>query len=189
MWVDEVRLIKRQFDIRVDNAQVKPLIGVSNDEVLKNYEAVYLDGNTSATQTHWTGDSFSVTAKNKAPLRMVGLEAQAGDDWIRIATIDGKSSSVVVELNENTINYLDSKGAISWSTNGSCDHGGSFYKGSITVRPVFDYIDVEVEVQADENGYGTLCLPEPIIDPAEPLLLWDFGANNNMHGVMVLFFN
>ena len=180
MWVDEVRLIKRQFEVKVEPAEVKPLIGVDDNYVLTNYEAVYLDGNTKTSQTHWTEDSFSLTAKTKGPLRLVGMDARVKDGtWVRIATIDGKSSSVVVNLTVDNINMLQGKDVIFWSENGSCDFGGKFYKGTITVRPVFDYIEAEVEVQEDDKGYGSLCLPAPA-----PSLIWDFGSDNAMNGVM-----
>ena len=180
MWVDEVRLIKRQFEIKVEPAEVKPHIGVDDNYVLTNYEAVYLDGNTKTSQTHWTEDSFSLTAKTKGPLRLVGMDARAKDGtWVRIATIDGKSSSVVVNLTVDNINVLQGKDVIFWSENGSCDFGGSFYKGTITVRPVFDYINATVEVVADQDGYGSLNAMAP-----QPSLVWDFGSDNNMHSVM-----
>ena len=167
MWVDEVRMIKRQFAITLEPAEVKPLIGVSDNDVLTNYESVFLDNGTTTTQTHWTDDSFSVTATDaRSPLRLVGLEAQVGNsnEWVRIATVDGKSSTVAVNLTTDNINAMQAKGVIRWSENGKLTYregdgegnSDSFYKGSITVRPVFDYIDVDVEVLADENGYGSL---------------------------------
>ena len=189
MDVDEVRLIKRQFDVYLDPAEVKPLLGVSDNDVLTQYESVLLDGGTYSYQEHWTEDNFSVTAKTTEPLRLVGLEALSVTDntWFRLATIDGKTSSVTVDLNADTINLLQSKGAIRWSTGGKfdyrdwnhCGYSGSCYKGSITVRPVFEYIDVTVEVAADPNGYGTLNAPAP-----EPALVWEFGSDKNMDSVM-----
>ena len=189
MDVDEVRLIKRQFDIYLDPAEVKPLLGVSDNDVLTQYESVLLDGGTYSHQEHWTEDNFSVTAKTTEPLRLVGLEALSVKDntWFRLATIDGKTSSVTVDLNADTINLLQSKDAIRWSTGGKfdyrdwnkCGYSGSCYKGSITVRPVFEYIDVTVEVAADPNGYGTLNAPAP-----EPALVWEFGSDKNMDSVM-----
>ena len=190
MVVDEIRLIKRQFEIELKPAEVKPLIGVSNDDVLTDYESVYLDGNTYASATHWTDDNFSVTAKTTEPLRLVGLEAKVRntDRWVRIATIDGKSSSVTVDLNTATINALQNKGVIKWSANGqfsyssdwqTASYNGSCYKGTIEVRPVFEYIDATVEVLSDGSGYGGLSAAAP-----NPSLLWDFNSDNAMNAKM-----
>ena len=168
MHMNGLYLIKRQFNISVEDAEVRPLIGMDNETVLKDCEAVFLDGGTNSTGTYWTEDSFSITAKTNTPLTLVGLEAQVGNEWVRFADIDGKSSSVVVVLNADTINKLDGMNAIRWSKNGSLN--GDSYMGSITVRPVFDYIDVTVEVQADT--YGTLN------HSLQPTLLWDFNQDN-----------
>ena len=168
MHMNGLYLIKRKFNISVEDAEVKPLIGVDNKTVLKDCEAVFLDGGTNSTGSYWTEDSFSITARTSSPLALVGLEAQAGNEWVRFADIDGKSSSVVVVLNADTINKLDGMKAIRWSKNGSLN--GDSYMGSITVRPVFDYIDVTVEVQADT--YGTLNHSQ------QPTLLWDFNRDN-----------
>ena len=42
MNVEGVYMIKRQFDVRVEPAEVKPLIGVEDSYVLKNYEPVII---------------------------------------------------------------------------------------------------------------------------------------------------
>ena len=175
MYVNGVYLIKRKFNITVENAAVKPLIGVKDEDVLKDYEAVFLDGGSNSTGNYWTDDSFSVTAKTNTPLQLVGLEAQAGNDWIQFATIDAKTSSVVVELNTETINKLDGLNAIRWAKNGSLN--GDSYMGSITVRPVFDYINVTVEVQ--EGTYGTLNMPT-----SAPTSEWNFGQNSDLVNYM-----
>ena len=187
MNVDELRLIKRQFEIKAEPAAVKPLLGMSDNDVLTDYESYYLDGNTATRQTHWTDDSFSITAKTKSPLQLVGLEALCGDKWVRIANIDGKSTTVVVNLTTSVINSLQNLGAIRWSGNGnptyreedSTGYSGAFYKGTITVRPVFDYVYATVTVQEDNSHFGSLSAAAPT-----PSLVWDFSANNNMHGVM-----
>ena len=63
MQVKNVRLVKRQFDINVDKAEVKPLLGVDDTYVLNNYETVFLDSGTASKRTLWTGDSFAITAQ------------------------------------------------------------------------------------------------------------------------------
>ena len=180
MNVDEVRLIKRQFTIKVEDAELKPLIGVDDNEVLANYEAVLLDKSVNSTRTLWTGDSFAINAKDvKSPLRLVGVEVKINQDgknaWYRVATIDGKSSTVTVEMNAELINTLNNLNCIQWSANGNCDHGGKFYKGTITVRPVFDYIDATVELKNANPDYGSLSAQEPL-----PNMLWDFGEDRAM---------
>ena len=179
MWVNDVHLIKRQFSVYVENPEVKPLLGVSDKDVLRDYEAVFLDGKQQRTRTLWTDEAFSVSVKNeKNPLRLAGLEAKTADGkWVRIVTLDGSSQLANVTLNQETINALAAKNVITWSVNGSCDHGGNFYKGSITVRPVFEYIDVTVELKA--HDYGTLSMTAP-----NPSLLWDFNADNAMNSKM-----
>ena len=179
MWVDEVRLIKRQFDIKVENPEVKPLIGMTDKQVLNDYEAVMLDTGTYDSRSLWTEDSFSITVKNsKNPLRLVGIEAkilESGKDvWYRIATIDGKSDTVVVRMNQSTINAMEAMGCIEWSENGSGD-GGKSYKGAIIVRPVFDYINATVELKNGEQNYGAVQLQNPT-----PSMLWDFNSDMKM---------
>lgn len=179
MWVNDVHLIKRQFSVYVEDPEVKPLLGVSDEDVLRDYEAVFLDGKQQRTRTLWTDEAFSVSVKNeKNPLRLAGLEAKTADGkWVRIVTLDGSSQLANVTLNQETINALAAKNVFTWSVNGSCDHGGNFYKGSITVRPVFEYIDVTVELKA--HDYGTLSMTAP-----NPSLLWDFNADNAMNSKM-----
>ena len=189
MWVDEVRLIKRQFNIRVEEPELKPLIGVDDNTVLTEYEAVFLDNSNNSTRSLWTGDSFALNAKDtKSPLRLVGIEAKIGegdkDAWYRIATIDGKSSTVTVELTPDVIRTLDEHACITWSENGKCDYGdkgkgGKFYKGAIVVRPVFDYIDATVEFKSANPDYGTLNAEAPL-----PNMLWDFGSDRAMDDLM-----
>ena len=179
MNVQSVHLIKRQFSVYVEDPEVKPLLGVSDEDVLRDYEAVFLDGKQQRTRTLWTDEAFSVSVKNeKNPLRLAGLEAKTADGkWVRIVTLDGSSQLANVTLNQETINALAAKNVFTWSVNGSCDHGGNFYKGSITVRPVFEYIDVTVELKA--HDYGTLSMTAP-----NPSLLWDFNADNAMNSKM-----
>ena len=182
MWVDEVRLIKRQFDIKVENPEVKPLIGMSDAEVLSNYEAVMLDNSAYNSRTLWTEDSFALTAKDtKSPLRLVGVEAKirdGKDGWYRIATINGKSDTAAVVMNQATIDAMVEKGCIEWSANGS-GYGGTSYKGSIIVRPVFDYINATVELKNGDENYGTLYAQSPT-----PSMLWDFNSDRKMDDVM-----
>ena len=179
MWVRNVRLIKRQFTIQVDDPEIKPLLGVSDEDVLRDYEAVFLDGKQQRTRTLWTGDAFAVSVKNeKGPLRLVGLEVKTTDGkWVRIVTIDGKSQLANLTMSADTINALAAKNALAWSANGNCDHGGSFYKGTLTVRPVFDYNYTTVELQQDVSGILSMTAPEPSI-------LWDFNNNNDMMSKM-----
>ena len=188
MWVTDVRFIKRQFTIKVESPELKPLIGVDDDYVLTNYEAVLFDKSVNNTRTLWSDDSFALNAKDvKGPLRLAGVEAkinQSGKDaWYRIATIDGKSGTVTVELNPDMLNSLNGHNCIKWSQNGkpgyreedSTGYSGSFYKGEITVRPVFDYIDATVDLKSVNPNYGTLSAEAPL-----PNMLWDFGADMAM---------
>ena len=172
MHVQGVYMIKRQFDVKVEPAEVKPLIGVEDSYVLKNYESVMLDTAIYSTGTYWTGDSFSVSATNaRSPLRLVGLEAKTTDNkWTRIATLDGITTTAEVTLDVDTINAFSDRNIISWAKNGSVERGTS-YKGSITVRPVFDYINTTVELKHSPNG--TLLMTAPA-----PSVLWDFSKED-----------
>ncbi len=179
MWVHGVKLIRRQFDIKVENPEVKPIIGMNDDQILNNYEAVMLDNSTYNSRTLWTEDSFALTAKDtKSPLRLVGIEAKVRQDgkdaWYRIATIDGKSDTAVVKMTKDNVNAMAAKGCIEWSENGS-GNGGKSYKGAITVRPVFDYINAAVELKAADPDYGSIHIKEPT-----PSMLWDFGSDRKM---------
>ena len=179
MNVKNVRLIKRQFDINVEKAEVKPLLGVDDTYVLNNYETVFLDSGTASKRTLWTGDSFAITAQQpNGFLHLVGLEAKStGGAWVRIASIDGSSATITVDMNADNINALSGKNLISWSTNGKCDHGGDFYKGTLTVRPVFEYQNASVELQQNSNGELYMTAPTPN-------LLWDFNSDNAMNSHM-----
>ena len=179
MNVTNVRLVKRQFDINVEKAEVKPLLGVDDAYVQNNYETVFLDSGTASKRTLWTGDSFAITAQQpNGFLRLVGLEAKStGGAWVRIASIDGSSATITVDMNADNINALSGKNLISWSTNGKCDFGGSFYKGTLTVRPVFEYQNASVELQQHSNGELYMTAPTPN-------LLWDFNKDNAMNSHM-----
>ncbi|MBO4897862.1 MAG: S-layer homology domain-containing protein [Clostridia bacterium] len=183
MWVDEVRFIKRKFNIYVEPAEVKPLIGMTDEQVLNDYEAVMLDNSTYSHRSLWSEDSFALTAKDtKSPLRLVGIEAKVRDNtkeaWYRIATIDGKSDTAVVKMTQDRINAMAAKGCIQWDKNGS-GNGGDSWQGTITVRPVFDYINTTVEIKNEAFGYGALNLPSPT-----PSMLWDFNSDRKMDDVM-----
>ena len=86
------------------------------------------------------------------------MEAVRGPDGetFRLATIDGKSDTVKVELTQDLVDYLGRNDYITWtadSTEGSPKYGTS-YAGNITVRPVFEHEDVTVEVR--DTPYGAL---------------------------------
>ncbi|MBQ7624947.1 MAG: Ig-like domain-containing protein [Clostridia bacterium] len=183
MWINSVRFIKRRFNIYVEPAEVKPLIGMTNEQVLNDYEAVMLDNSTYSSRQLWSEDSFALTAKNtKSPLRLVGIEAKVRDDtkeaWYRIATIDGKSDTAVVKMTQTLINAMAAKGCIQWDKNGS-GRGGDSWQGTITVRPVFDYINTTVELKNGDQNYGALRLQAPT-----PSMLWDFNSDRKMDDVM-----
>ena len=183
MWVDEVRFIKRKFNIYVEPAEVKPLIGMTDKQVLNDYEAVMLDNSTYSYRSLWSEDSFALTAKDtKSHLRLVGIEAKVRDNtkeaWYRIATIDGKSDTAVVKMTQDRINAMAAKGCIQWDKNGS-GNGGDSWQGTITVRPVFDYINATVELKKGDQDYGALQPEAP-----NPSMLWDFNSDRKMDDVM-----
>ena len=179
MNVSGVRLIKRQFTISVKPAEVKPLLGMKDADVLEKYQSVFLDNSIKSSRTLWTDDAFSVSSTlTDGPLLLVGLEAlnPTTNKWVRIVTIDGKSQTANVTMNMATVNDLESKGLFTWSKNGSTN-GGDFYKGTLTVRPVFEYQNATVELQQDPNGELYMTAPTPN-------LLWDFNADNAMNSHM-----
>ncbi|MBR3297142.1 MAG: hypothetical protein IKI65_04815, partial [Firmicutes bacterium] len=190
LYVEDIHYILRQFDVKLEAPEVKPLIGVDDDTVLADYEAVYLDSRDNSRASYWTEDSFSVTAKTNNPLQLVGLDVQipATGEWKSFASIDGKTSSVVVNLDAETINKLYKMGAIKWSENGNLN--GKSYKGDLVFRPVFDYIDVELEIQSDASGY--LNLPTGVAyhlgdNLTLSTILTAYGTENEMEPVGVYY--
>ena len=174
--------IKRAFRIKVEDAQVKPLLGRTDQEVRSRYQAFLLDKKTDNFRTLYTGDSFAINAKDTfSPLRLAGVEVKvANGKWQRVATIDGKSDTCVVEMTPELIDSLAAKGAINWQR---VSMGGwnASYEGSLTFRPVFDYRDVTVELLKDTEGFGEMTMPAPL-----PGLLYDFNADEAMHSRILL---
>jgi len=172
-------LLKRKFEFKVEDAEVKPLIGLSDQQVLNNYEAVFVGNSMYNEQNEvWLDEAFAITQKNeKNPLRLVGMEAKTTDGkWVRIVTIDGKSMTANLTLSADNVNWLASLNVIDWQavTVSNCNDS---YKGVITVRPVFDYISAAVELAGGE--YGNLKIQAP-----NPTLLWDFNFDNAMSAKM-----
>ena len=159
LTVYSVQPILRRFDITVEDAEALKFEGMTDEEVLKQYEEVNPNGNGNKNFSIWSGGNFTINRPSGVSQpRLVGVDAvraSDGETW-RLATIDGKSNSVKVELTQDIVNYLGKNNYIKWSSDkgeGSPKTGSS-YTGGITVRPVFEYEDVKVDVR--DTPYGAL---------------------------------
>ena len=166
-WTDDycnvtvysVKPILRKFNITVENAAPLRFEGMTAEEAVREYMAVNPNGDGKTEFSVWSGENFSISrpAGVNHP-RLVGVDAVRGSDGetFRLATIDGKSDTVKVELTQDLVDYLGRNDYITWtadSTEGYPKYGTS-YAGDITVRPVFEHEDVTVEVR--DTPYGAL---------------------------------
>ena len=165
--------IKRKFTVSLKDPVLLNYQGMTDAQVLKNYQTAILDSSMETKDTYWTGDYFSVSRLSAQEWsRLTGLVAVAPDGRTKsLGSIDGKTGSVNVQLSESTINSLAEGGYITWKKSGSS------YSGSIDVRPVFSYVK-DITVKIRDSGYGGAALK------AEPALRWDFGADNLMDAKM-----
>ena len=173
LTIYSVQPIKRQFTVKLLNPVPLAYEGMTDEEVLKNYQTAILDSGLETKGTYWTDDHFSVSRLGAQEWsRLSGLEAVASDGrTMSIGTIDGKTGSVDVHLNESTIDALANGGYITWKAN-----KGS-YSGTIEVRPVFKYVQ-NVTVKVRDSGYGGATLQ------SNASLIWDFGSGNLMDARM-----
>ena len=151
LFVDHVQSIKRNFTVRLINNAPLAFEGMSGTQVLQEYQRVMLNDTLETVKTFKTLDNFSVSQVGaKTWAKFVGLEAVKSDgSTYRIATLDGKSGTAMVELSEYLIDRLGYGGYISWTKSGDS------YAGSINVRPVFAYVS-DVTVVVRDNPYGKL---------------------------------
>ena len=172
-WVHAVRPIKRKFTVQLLTPEALEFQGMTPSQVLANYQQTILDDSLGTMATYQTGDHFSVSRLGAQEwARLTGLVAVASDGrTMSIGTLDGKNSSMDVQLSEELINALAGGGFITWKEN-----DGS-YSGSIKIRPVYDYVQ-EITVKVRDSGYGGLALK------TAPTLLWDFNADGAMSASM-----
>ena len=165
--------IKRKFTVNLQDPVLLNYKGMTDAQVLKNYQTAILDSSMETRDTYWTGDYFSVSRLGAQEWsRLTGLVAVASDGrTMSLGSIDGKTGSVNVQLSESTIDALANGGYITWKKSGSS------YSGTINVRPVFSYVK-DVTVKIRDTGYGGVALK------SEPALRWDFGADKRMDAKM-----
>ena len=149
MILDEVRYILRNFNFTVEDPEPKPLLGggtlnqgfLVGDSVKRNF-------------TITAGDNFTLNQlATTDTARLVGIEIRKANanEWVRLdANGNGESGSITYVLSASGIDALEKDGYISWTAG---DEKGSL-EGNITIRPVFDYVDVGVELK--DSQYGTL---------------------------------
>ena len=150
--VNQVRPIKRNFTIKLDNTAALAFEGMTDKEVLEQYQPVILDDSLETTRTCRTLDNFSVSCLGATEwARMTALYAVTpdGKSKLRIAAGDGKSGTISCRLSTELINHMAEKGVIDWK-----ESDGS-YSGTITVRPEFKYVK-DVAVKVRETPEGTL---------------------------------
>ncbi|MBE6723779.1 MAG: hypothetical protein E7576_01075 [Ruminococcaceae bacterium] len=178
-WIESLQMICRKFNFTVEDAAPLPLAGggVANlgftvgDSLRRSFSRVM-------------GEDFTlnqIVSTDQARIRGIEVKKADSDEWRRIMLSGGTDSgSVTYTLTEEQINTLGKDGYIRWTTKDSKT------EGNITVRPIFDYVDVQVEVR--DNPYGFLYTGglsvEDYDSAKEPSLLWDFGTDWEMDSHM-----
>ena len=151
MNINGVYPIKRNFTVKLVNDKPLSFEGMTADQILKEYQPVVMNSSGDTTVTYKTLDNFSVSRDGPREwARLAGLEAvKSNGSTLRLGTIDGKSGTVAVQLDADTINKLANGGYITWQ------QSGKSFSGSLTVRPVFEYVN-DITVKVRETPYGTL---------------------------------
>ena len=197
-WTDDYAVLRvnscepilRRFRITADKAVMAdgsaPHFEGVDAETTKNYVAVLLNDKAEDNCTIWGGDNFSISQlQGLKYAKLVAIDAVKRDGTTyRLAENDGTSQTLVVTLDEKTVNALGEQGFFSWTRGpGGPDKDANSKQGNLTVRPVFEYINVEVQVR--ENQYGELYTS----CPAAPSILWDFNSKNTMNACMGRYSN
>ncbi len=147
--VNAVQPIKRSFTVKLVN-EALPFEGWAEKDVLDQIQTVMLDDSLETTKTYRTMDNFSVSRSGAVEwARLTGLEAELNGRTLRIGSIDGKTGTVSVQLTEELIDELARNELIEWTQRGSS------WSGTITVRPVFEYLK-DITVRVRETREGTL---------------------------------
>lgn len=174
LTIYSVQPIKRKFTVTLETPEVLRFEGLTDQQILDNYENAILDDTLETTGVYWTDGHFSVSRLGTEEwARLTKLVAVKDDgSTFTLGNNNGSSGSIDVQLSESTINALASRGFITWkkASNGS-------YSGTVRVRPVFDYVkDITVEIK--DTGCGGVSIQH------NPLLLWDFGPDKHMDASM-----
>lgn len=175
LTIYSVQPIKRKFTVQLQQAQVLHYEGLTDKQILDDYEHVVLDDSFETTGTYWTNGHFSVSRLGSKEwsrfYQLVAVHPTTGATYT-LGTNNGNSGSISVDLTESVIDALARRGYITWTkaSNGS-------YSGTIQIRPVFKYVK-DVTVQVLDTGYGGVGIK------GAPELLWDFNADGAMSKVM-----
>ena len=179
LWVDSIQMIYRKFNFTVEDPAPMPLAGGGTASL-----GFTVGNSLRRSFSRVMGEDFTLNQLSSTDqVRISGIEVKKvdSDEWRRIMLSGGTDSgSVTYTLTEGQINTLGRDGYIRWTTEDSKT------EGYITVRPIFDYVDVQVEVR--DNPYGSLYTGGLNVENYErakdPTLLWDFGTDWEMNSHM-----
>ncbi|MBQ3708113.1 MAG: S-layer homology domain-containing protein [Clostridia bacterium] len=179
LWIEGVQMILRKFNFTVEDPKPLPLAGGGVANL-----GFTVGDNLRRTFSRYMNEDFTLNQiASTDQVRLVGIEVKKADSdsWRRITLSGGTdSSSVTYTLTKDQIDSLGKDGYIRWTTTDTKT------EGNITVRPVFDYVEVEIEVR--DNPYGTLYadgISAEDYNANKPTLLWDFNAGYEMDKIML----
>ena len=165
--VNSVKYIKRDFTFKLESAATPEQGGLTfanctPAEIASYQTAILKNSANPAKKTIQSLDSISLSANSANEyVRLVGLEAKKSNgSWYRFARFSGTSRTATITADADTIYSLWANNAISWdetTTNIASGEQGSdrnkSFSGTITIRPVFEYIDAKLTVNPGDEGY------------------------------------
>ena len=185
LYVRSVEPIIRRFKIKADKPVMTdgsaPHFEGVDPEITKNYVSVLLNDKAEDNCTIWGGENFSISQlEGLKYVKLVAIDAVKSDGTTyRLAENNGTSQTLVVTLDEETVNALGARDFFSWSKgHGGPNNDANSKQGNLTVRPVFGYINVDVQIK--ESQYGELYTSTSVA----PSILWSFNADNAMNACM-----
>lgn len=179
--IQDVAPIKRDFTFNLESAAAPgteykdtdgntyyglSFEGAASSE-MEQYQSVIINADlTASSYTVKSNDNFSINAIGTEYARFVGIDAVREDGTTyRIADVNANSRTATIVADGSTINYLAKNNFINWTgkdktvgqnteyDGDSAEKKVKSYSGSITIRPVFEYIDAAVQVNSTSNGY------------------------------------
>ena len=152
----------------------------------QNYVSILMNDKVEDHCTIWGGENFSISQlEGLQYVKLVALDAVKSDGTTyRLAENNDTSQTLVATLDEKTVNALGEKGFFSWSRGPGGPKKDAYSKqGNLTVRPVFEYINVDVQIK--ESQYGELYTRTHVA----PSIYWNFNADNGMNSCMGRYSN
>ena len=173
--VNSVKYIKRDFTFKLEPAATPEQGGLTfancTPAEIASYQTAVLKNSADPTKkTIQSLDSISLSANSTNEyVRLAGLEAKKSNgSWYRLATFGGTSRTATITADADTIYSLWANNAITWdetTTNIASGEQGrgrnKSFSGTITIRPVFEYIDVKVTVNPGEEGNFNANITDP----------------------------